>query len=102
MRIILTAFTAILALAASTAWAQALYEEGVHYQVLAKEVPTQDPTKIEVTEVFWYGCGHCYTFESLVHHGRKNNLKTSTLCSRPPSGMVPWSYTPRLTIPPRP
>lgn len=67
MRFILAAFTAILALAASTAGAQALYEEGVHYQVLSKEVPTQDPTKIEVTEVFWYGCGHCYTFESLVH-----------------------------------
>src|SRR5690606_19152100 len=22
--------------------------------------------KIEVTELFWYGCGHCYTFEALL------------------------------------
>ena len=42
------------------------YQEGVHYQVLADKVRTLDPNKIEVTEVFWYGCSHCYHFEPLV------------------------------------
>lgn len=29
-------------------------------------VRTADPNKIEVTEVFWYGCPHCYAFEPLI------------------------------------
>lgn len=35
------------------------FQEGVHYQTLAKPVITSDPEKIEVVELFWYGCPHC-------------------------------------------
>ncbi len=50
--------------AASQEWK---FTEGVHY---ARLVPTQ-PTvggadKIEVAEVFWYGCGHCNDFEAFI------------------------------------
>jgi thiol:disulfide interchange protein DsbA len=43
------------------------FEEGAHF---ARMVPTQ-PTvggadKIEVAEIFWYGCNHCYDFETYV------------------------------------
>ena len=41
------------------------YVAGTHYEVLPQPVPTADPNRIEVTEVFWYGCGHCYDFEPL-------------------------------------
>src|SRR5690606_22761168 len=40
------------------------YQEGIHFERIAKPVPTVDKSKIEVTEVFWYGCSHCYDFES--------------------------------------
>lgn len=40
------------------------YVEGTHFERLPKPVPTADKSKIEVTEVFWYGCSHCYDFES--------------------------------------
>ncbi len=43
------------------------YVAGTHYQLLPAPVPTSDPAKIEVTEVFWYGCSHCFTFEPLVN-----------------------------------
>ena len=37
---------------------------------LYKELPTPQPTstgdKIEVLEVFWYGCPHCYHFEPVI------------------------------------
>jgi thiol:disulfide interchange protein DsbA len=51
--------------AASQDWK---YEEGTHF---ARMVPTQ-PTvggadKIEVAEIFWYGCNHCYDFETYVN-----------------------------------
>ena len=26
-------------------------------------IPTENPAKIEVVELFWYGCPHCYHFE---------------------------------------
>jgi thiol:disulfide interchange protein DsbA len=29
-------------------------------------LPTQTGDKIEVVEVFWYGCPHCYSFEPYV------------------------------------
>lgn len=43
-----------------------VYREGVHYHVLPDAVDVDDPDKIEVAEVFWYGCSHCYHFEPRV------------------------------------
>lgn len=43
------------------------FEAGTHYAVLDNPVKTKNPNKIEVTEVFWYGCGHCFKFEPMVH-----------------------------------
>ncbi|MES2626967.1 MAG: thiol:disulfide interchange protein DsbA/DsbL [Pseudomonadota bacterium] len=52
----------------SSAFAQpALYVDGTHYETIAKPVRTADPNKVEVTEVFWYGCPHCYAFEPLIN-----------------------------------
>ena len=55
-------------LGASTVFAQpSLYVAGTHYEVIEEPVRTADPNKIEVTEVFWYGCPHCYAFEPLIN-----------------------------------
>ena len=35
------------------------FQEGAHYETLAKPVVTFDPEKVEVLELFWYGCPHC-------------------------------------------
>jgi thiol:disulfide interchange protein DsbA len=42
------------------------FEEGVHYQLVTPPVPTADATKVEVVEMFWYGCPHCFHFEPLL------------------------------------
>jgi len=47
------------------------YQEGVHYVSLPKAVPVQDPNKIEVVEVFWYACSHCYRLERVVRNYEK-------------------------------
>ncbi|NIB39541.1 thiol:disulfide interchange protein DsbA/DsbL [Pseudomaricurvus alkylphenolicus] len=47
------------------------FQEGKHYVVLDNPVRTRNPNKIEVTEVFWYGCGHCFRFEPMVHQWQK-------------------------------
>jgi thiol:disulfide interchange protein DsbA len=41
--------------------------EGKHYDVLPYPVRTRDESRIEVVELFWYGCPHCYKFNPLVH-----------------------------------
>ncbi len=56
-----------LAFNISTATAQGeQYKAGTHYEVLETPVRTSDPKRIEVAEVFWYGCSHCFTFEPMV------------------------------------
>lgn len=48
-----------LALVFNQACAQEGFQDGVHYQTLSKPVVTADPAKVEVVELFWYGCPHC-------------------------------------------
>lgn len=50
---------------AGTALAQGGPVEGRHYRVLPQPLPTP-AGKIEVVEFFWYGCPHCYAFESTI------------------------------------
>lgn len=50
----------------ATKAAKPAYEEGVHYTVLSDQPKPSAKGKIEVAEMFWYGCGHCYTFEPLL------------------------------------
>ncbi len=38
-------------------------KQGVDYEVLAKPQPTETGDKIEVLELFWYGCPHCFKLE---------------------------------------
>ncbi len=40
--------------------------EGQHYQVIAPPVAVGKTEDVVVTEFFWYGCGHCYTFEPML------------------------------------
>jgi thiol:disulfide interchange protein DsbA len=57
---------ALLVLAAPVACAQG-FAEGTHYKALQPSQPTAvAPGKIEVVEVFWYGCGHCFAIEPSV------------------------------------
>ena len=40
------------------------FELGTHYDRLSPTQPTSSgPDRIEVCELFWYGCPHCYTFD---------------------------------------
>lgn len=59
---------ALLAMAVAvtgTASAQS-WEEGVHYRKLDTPVRTASESGVEVAEVFWYGCPHCYNFKPLA------------------------------------
>jgi thiol:disulfide interchange protein DsbA len=40
---------------------------GQPYVELESAVPVSEPGKIEVVEMFWYGCPHCYAFEPTIN-----------------------------------
>lgn len=44
----------------------AKYEEGVHYYKLRQPQPVQTGDKIEVLELFWYHCPHCFALEPVL------------------------------------
>lgn len=53
-----------VAKAGDTSWK---YSAGKHYsQLTTAEGTTGGPGAIEVTEVFWYGCPHCFSFDPII------------------------------------
>lgn len=48
------------------------FEMGVHYLRLSPTQPTSsNPDQIEVAEVFWYGCPHCFDFDPALEQWRQ-------------------------------
>jgi thiol:disulfide interchange protein DsbA len=46
---------------------------GTHYERLSPTQPTSSgPEQIEVAEIFWYGCPHCYTFDPYLESWKEN------------------------------
>ena len=51
----------------------ASFEEGRNYQRIVPAQPTEaKPGKIEVVELFWYGCPHCYRFQPYMERWLKD------------------------------
>jgi thiol:disulfide interchange protein DsbA len=49
------------------------FQLGTHYQRFPSAQGTSSsPDQIEVAEVFWYGCPHCYTFDPYLENWRQN------------------------------
>jgi protein dithiol oxidoreductase (disulfide-forming) len=57
--------------------------QGPGYQALSTPQPTQDKTKVEVIEFFWYGCPHCYAFEPALTAWLKALPKNVTFIRQP-------------------
>ena len=58
MKKLLSAVIVALLLPLSSAWAKD-YSDGNGYTTIDTPVRTANPDKIEVVEIFWYGCPHC-------------------------------------------
>ncbi len=67
MKSVTTLLLAILFAVVQPGLAQAgEYQEGKEYLLLSSPQPTSTGDKIEVVELFWYGCPHCYELEPAV------------------------------------
>jgi thiol:disulfide interchange protein DsbA len=50
------------------------FKEGVNYKKLVPAQPTSvSPGKVEVVEVFWYGCPHCYALDPALETWRRQD-----------------------------
>lgn len=65
--LILSAALVAASLFGITAQAAEPIEAGKQYVELSSAVPVSVPGKIEVVEMFWYGCPHCYAFEPTIN-----------------------------------
>ena len=43
------------------------FQQGKDYDVTTQALPTDNPAKIEVVELFWYGCPHCYHMDPVLN-----------------------------------
>jgi protein dithiol oxidoreductase (disulfide-forming) len=62
------------------------FREGEHYTRLVPTQPTVGGAdKIEVSEFFWYGCPHCYTFEPAINNWVENRKPANVRFVRIPA-----------------
>ena len=61
------------------------YKSGVHFQELGTPLRTLSGDKVEVAELFWYGCGHCYNFEPVLNNWKKTLPESANLVKIPGS-----------------
>ncbi|MDH5436235.1 MAG: thiol:disulfide interchange protein DsbA/DsbL [Gammaproteobacteria bacterium] len=47
------------------------YQAGFEYELVSPAQPVTTENKIEVLELFWYGCSHCYRLEPYLHEWLK-------------------------------
>ena len=47
------------------------FAEGIEYERVVPAQPVEEPGKVEVLELFWYGCPHCYHLEPLLEKWRE-------------------------------
>lgn len=67
------------------------FDAGIDYAVLPNPVPTRvDPGKVEVVEMFWYGCPHCYQFEPHIQKWLKNKPEAAEFIRVPATLNPTW------------
>jgi len=69
----------------------ATFQEGDAYKTLPQAQPTMDPNKIEVVELFWYGCPHCHKFQPYVEKWLKTKPENVEYIRMPAILREDWS-----------
>ena len=77
MKKIIANITKISLLALFTISANADYKLGKDFRLVDNPMPVKKDGIVEVTESFWYGCAHCYSFEPAINSW-KATLGTDT------------------------
>lgn len=70
---------------------QAGFIEGRHYERIESPQPIDaDDAKVDVIEIFWYGCPHCYDFEPYISEWRQNMPESAEFTLLPATLNPSW------------
>ena len=64
------------------------FDEGIEYVKIDPPVKTSHPDKVVVTELFWYGCPHCFRFEPYIKKWKKT-MPAGVVLEQVPSVLNP-------------
>jgi len=85
--------TALLFTATTAAYAQdEKFIQGGHYELLDEVQPVQTGDKIEVVEMFWYRCPHCYRLEPYIIEWKKNMPENAEYVPIPALLNANWEF----------
>lgn len=70
--------------------------EGGHYERLSETQPVQTGDKIEVVELFWYQCPHCYRLEPFITQWRHNKPENAEFVPVPAIFNERWAFDARM------
>jgi thiol:disulfide interchange protein DsbA len=90
------AIAASLALTLVSGAALAADDDLFAYQDITPAVPTTSGDKIEVVEMFWYGCPHCYAFEPVLNNWKKSLPKDVAFVRVPAIFNPRWEFSARV------
>jgi thiol:disulfide interchange protein DsbA len=86
---VLTLFAGVML--SGSAVAQMAFVAGNDYQLISPAAKTSLPDKVVVTEIFWYGCPHCFRFEPFVEKWSAS-LPEGVIFEQVPSSLNPrWT-----------
>lgn len=92
MKKLLRSFALFLATVCLSSTLLAAPQLGQEFDAVAQTISTDDKNKIEVMEIFWYGCSHCYHMEKPLHTWLKN--KPADVSFKRVPGIPNPSWTP--------
>jgi thiol:disulfide interchange protein DsbA len=67
------------------------YAKDVHYQELFQQQPVETGDKIEIRELFWYGCPHCFDLEPILHKWLKSKPANAGFVRTPAVFRESWA-----------
>ncbi|MGR3914753.1 MAG: thiol:disulfide interchange protein DsbA/DsbL [Gammaproteobacteria bacterium] len=72
------------------------FVEGGHYELLREAQPVQTGDKIEVVEMFWYQCPHCYRLEPFITQWLQNKPDNAAFVPIPAVLGPRWAFSARM------
>lgn len=78
------------------ALAQQNFVEGGHYELLLEAQPVQTGDQIEVVELFWYECPHCYRLEPYISQWLQKKPDNAAFVPIPAVLGPRWAFSARM------
>lgn len=94
---LLLAVVALSGCMSGSSQAEEQFTQGKDYKLITPPIPTQVPAgSVEITELFWYGCPHCYSLEPTISKFLQQK-PANVLFQRVPATLSPrWAFHAKL------